>query len=399
MAMNDREDAVARALDLLPEDDPARSDPRLLRDPELAEEARLARETATDVWLAVSPLRAAPPAVLDEVMARIGVSRMPVRRRSAVKWLAVGGWAAALTLAAAWWLRGGTMERPAGERIVRIPAESSPSPVPVPPVRSGVPRVMESPGNSLREEAARLRAALAAERTGSGFRPQVISLRSPSAEPRDPEEDRDRLLSVLANALRTALEVRSGAPGDPASLVIERGWLPEGFVVPGDGVIRHRNFPERDWVDLGLLRSDEGSYYDPGSGLVWKPDDEGRGFVGRPATETDDLSVFRWSDESGFPSLVSNESQPEGFVIADPASGTSQLILDGLPTPPEGYGRWLVWTDLQGQVSEMSVRADLQGTSLIAMPFGISELGSFQLIERPLVPNGSIPTVILERTK
>src|SRR5690606_34524005 len=166
---------------------------RLLRDPELAEEARLARETATDVWLAVSPLRAAPPAVIDEVMARIGVSRMPARRPSVTRWLAMGGWAAALALATAWWLSGGTGEGTAVERIVTVPAESPPSTVRVAPTRASGQKSRETVGNSLREEAARLRAALAAERTASGFRPQVISLRSPLADPRDPEEDRDRL--------------------------------------------------------------------------------------------------------------------------------------------------------------------------------------------------------------
>ena len=67
----DLADATARTLDLLPPDDPARSDPRLLRDPALAEEARLTRETAAAVWLAVSPLCVAPPDLLQSVIAEI----------------------------------------------------------------------------------------------------------------------------------------------------------------------------------------------------------------------------------------------------------------------------------------------------------------------------------------
>lgn len=397
MAMRDREDAVARALDLLPEGDPARSDPRLLRDPELAEEARLARETAADVWLAVSPLRAAPPAVLDEVMSEIGAPAKKAKSSSGLRWFAAGGWAAAFALGGLWWLRGdagggipaGTAAVPDAEVIVEkefVPAR------PAPPRRSA------ADGN-LREEVARLRAALSAERGGRGFRPHVISLRSPMAEPRGPEEDRERLLSVLTNALRTALEVRGGATGDPASLVIERGWLPEGFVVPEDGLVRHRNFPESEWIDLGLLRSDEGNYYDPGSGLVWTADEEGRGFVGRRATEADNLDLFSGPDGSEPPVLAVKAGQPEGFVIADAGSGTSQVLLDGLSATPAGFGRWLVWTDQQGRMSETMIPYDVIGTSLIQLPAGATDFGSFQVIERPVVPNGSASTVILDIAK
>ena len=96
MSQTDREDAVARALDLLPPDDGAGSDPRLLRNPELVEEARATREAAADVWLATSPLRAAPSDVLHSIMARIEFQApLADRSRGFFPWLAASGWAAA----------------------------------------------------------------------------------------------------------------------------------------------------------------------------------------------------------------------------------------------------------------------------------------------------------------
>ncbi len=102
MSRTDREDAIAKALDILPPGDGARSDPRLMRDAELAEEARLTRETAADVWLAVSPLRAAPPDVLHNVMAKIDAKPPAVAKtRRFTPWLAASGWAAAIAVATA----------------------------------------------------------------------------------------------------------------------------------------------------------------------------------------------------------------------------------------------------------------------------------------------------------
>ena len=96
MPRNNLEDATARALDLLPHDDPARSDPRLVRDAKCLEEIRATQEAAADVWLATSPLRAAPPEVLSSLMSKVE-SRTPLAHRNVkfFPWLAASGWVAA----------------------------------------------------------------------------------------------------------------------------------------------------------------------------------------------------------------------------------------------------------------------------------------------------------------
>ena len=100
MSRTEREDATAKALDILPSGDEARSDPRLLRDPELLDEARLTREAAADVWLAVSPLRAAPSDVLHAVMAKIDAKPPAAAKvRRFTPWIAASGWAAAIAVA------------------------------------------------------------------------------------------------------------------------------------------------------------------------------------------------------------------------------------------------------------------------------------------------------------
>ncbi len=424
MGRRDHEDAVARALDLLPDGDPAKSDPRMLRDAALAEEARLARETAADVWLAVSPLRAAPPEALDEVMAKTDApARAGGRRSRGMIWLTAGGWAAAVALAVAWW---SSKEAP-GE-IATKGENAAPQPVApvhrpgeaIPPRPEAVQRSPETE-RRLRDEIARLRDALAAERgPNDAFRPQVIRLKSPAAEHRSPEEDRERLHTILSHALLTALEIESGAPDDPASIVIERGWLPQAFAVQEDDLVRHRNFPEDSWGELGLLKSDEGGYYDPEAGLVWSADEGGRGFVGRRATAEDDLSVYRQPEPGDTTAIAANKAGPEGFVISDPATGQTQAVLRGLTAPAEGFGQWLVFSDASGVTREVSLtssdygfRGLSDGGSIIVpssvfsghydngIPLYIGNNGifsglGFQVIELPLVPDGSAPKVLLE---
>ncbi len=447
MNASDREDAVARALDLLPDGDPARSDPRMLRHPGLVDEARAARETAADVWLAVSPLRAAPPDVLEGVMKKI---RPPRETEDGLPkrwvWLAAAGWAAAMVLGIAWWLGGKssveeivTNDDPAPFR--RAQADLSPR------GRSSAPEVEQDPmarKRQVREELVRLRNGLAADRSReSGFRPRIIGMKSPSAKARTPEEDRERLLGILAGALRATLEAESGAPNDPASLVIERGWPVAGMLAETGGeVIRHRNFPEHSWEALGLLRSADGRYHDPSSGMIWTPDEEGRGFFGRQAEEEDDLTVFheelpkekkpgaeeRNSEELAMPQAEPElrlQSEPEGFVIEDPVSGETQVVIEGVPPPGEGNVQILVWTDFHGQRWEQPwatpaffageglqafggnagipanfLMGDMGGlwfgNNVISLPIGNTGLRSIQLIEQSVSTDGGPGIVILD---
>lgn len=344
--MSDREDATARALDLLPPGDPAASDPRLRRDPELIATTREVQEAATDVWLAVSPLRAAPPEVLSKVIERLelggsgGGSSAAQGRARWLPWLAASGWAAAVIASAAWWLHDGSPAVPIAQASPtdarshrRAPVETmTPQDTPSEPVARRERREGD--------EIARLRRALAAAQTPDreGFQPRVIGLHAPGKVPRSREEDRERLLGILTDALKTTLEIQNGGAGDPATLVIERGWLPEGMEMPEDGLLlRHKHFPEDSWASLGLRRSEEGSYYDPANGLIWAPDGDGSSFLGRKATAEDNLGIFtQTTPQETAATFVQKE--PEGFLIADPQAGVQRLVVSNLPALTEGTG-------------------------------------------------------------
>jgi hypothetical protein len=435
VSRTDREDATAKALDLLPPGDQARSDPRLLRDPELLEEARLTREAAADLWLAVSPLRAAPSDVLHAVMARIDAKPPAAAKvRRFTPWLAASGWAAAVAVTVGLWPRGeqGT------QRLVVIEKAASgvqgtAKPVPGDAKDSTV-TIPEKEDRRLRGELMKLRSSLA-RLNDEAFTtaPRVMSLSSPGGIERTPEEARDRVSAILTGALRSALEAESGAPNDPAALVIERGWLPDSVAAPAEGeVIRHRHFPESSWEELGLQRSEDGGYYDPEKQVVWSKDEEGRGFVGRLATAQDDLSIYKPAGEA--PALASNDvrTQPEGFVIEDPVNNKAEVVIDQVPPPSEGMEQMVVWTNSSGKEERMSLSAaqasssqassqgqtpsanrptagtaqsaamvfqsPTQGVLSNTIVFTIPNSGgvqSFQLIETPVVPNGKPYKVIV----
>ncbi len=353
MNPTDLADATARALNLLPPDDTARSDPRLLRDPALAEEARLTRETAAAVWLAVSPLRVAPPDLLQTVMAEIHpLAAAPSRKpRRYLTWLAASGWAAAAAIAISLWPEPLTTPPPrathttAREPLTR-PAESleKPSPVPVPASRDA----------HLRDQIVRLQKRLAILRDDPTQQtPRVMSLTAPGAVHRTQEEAQQRVHSILTNALRSALEAASATPSDPASLVIERGWLPGGLTVPEDGgVIRHRHFPEQAWQELGLSRSANGDYYDASSSTVWSADPEGRGFIGRKITGEDDVARFTKEPEPKT-APVKTRAAPEGFIIENPVDRTTEIFVENVPDLPEGKQLIVRLTDEAGLITDI----------------------------------------------
>ncbi|QJE98105.1 hypothetical protein [Luteolibacter luteus] len=448
MSRTDREDATAKALDLLPPGDEARSDPRLMRDPELLDEARLTREAAADVWLAVSPLRAAPSDVLHAVMARIDAKPPAAAKvRRFTPWLAASGWAAAVAVAVGLWPRGeqsaqktvaaGKDYSAAGESA-KVQVQGSPN---------DLVTIPEREDRRMRGELMQLRSRL--ERLNDeAFKtsPRVMALSSPGGIERTPEEARDRVSAILMGALRSALEAESGAPGDPAALVIERGWLPDSVAAPAEGeVIRHRHFPEESWEELGLLRSDDGAYYDPQKQVVWTKDEEGRGFIGQLAAAGTDLSIFKQPGEA--PALATNQirTEPEGFIIEDPLRKSFDVVIDSLPRPSDGTTQVVRWESGDGNINEVPLNtavassksnssqgqtsgysgpprtvagtsqsansATLQASaSLDVLPVGISNtivfsipnsggVTSFQLIEKPVVPNGKPFKVIVKGGK
>lgn len=442
MSRTDREDALARALDILPPGDPAASDPRLLRDPALQEEARTAREAAADLWLAVSPLRAAPPDVLHSVMDKIGLPPAVARERRITKLaplLAASGWAAAATIAICLWPRGTQFQQPGEVIVEKAPAAkaSSRNDEGVLPPRYNSDH---EDGSQHQREIRRLKKRLAVlNGIESSAAPRIMSLTAPGMPQRSPQETNQRLSSALVEALKNSLQAESGAPQDAASLVIQRGWLPEGLVAPENGkAIRHLNFPEEAWQEHHLLRADDGSYLDPARQIVWTRDGDGRVFEGRKVTEETDIAAYQAPEETKEDASVASlgpRTAPEGFVIEDPTTHQAEVVIDQVPAPAEGNQHQIVWEDASGasgtlSVESMSVAMGANGSGSV-MPFtagngngnghgngngngngssvtqysvggmllytlpNVSNLTSFRLIELPIVPNGSPPRVIV----
>jgi hypothetical protein len=392
MKTTDQADATAHALDLLPPTDPARSDPALRRNPALVEEGRATRELAADVWLSVSPLRTAPPGVLAAVMEKIGPAAGsqagPGRRW--LPWVAASGWAAAAALALVWWAWPPSGESPNGtDDKVRSAAGGNPEAVA--PPNSG-PRPDREV--ALRREIQRLQARLAKqwhEPGATGTTPRVMALRAPGGVRRSSEETRVRVNALLTEALRSALEAERGSTDDPVALVIERGWPVGGLAVPGDdGLVRHRNFPELSWRELGLLRSEAGEYYDPANSLIWSADPRGRGFLGRQRMAADDLAGFSAEPTpDGAADSGLAVSSPEGFLIEDPLTGTTQVILDQLPAPLAGTDTVVRWTAAGGpqaasldSLLAMNATSAAAGTLVLTLP-NSSGMTSFQVLAVP----------------
>jgi hypothetical protein len=399
----DLADATARALDLLPPDDPAATDPRFSRDARFVDEARHAREAAADVWLAVSPLRVAPPDVLQAVLAELAppVSARPSGNQRLLPWLAAAsGWAAAAVIAFSLWP--GPSAEPAGTAVTARPVPTAPAPA---QVSAPAPVSRES---RLRHEITRLQSRLAEVRPEDPARsPRVLRLSAPGAARRSPEQARHRVREILTGALRSALEAESGAPSDPAALVIERGWPAGGPPVPANGdAIRHRHFPEQSWQELGLKRSENGDYFDPATQVVWTPDPDNRGFLGRKITDDDDPARFKPASESHPPPPDKPRTIPEGFVIENPAEKSTEVVIDEMPPPAEGTERFVVWTDTlhatttvplselpapDGQMANASVAS---GSIIFTIP-NSKGITSLQIIERPTLPTGQPELIIL----
>lgn len=443
MKRTDREDAVARALDLLPTDDPARGDPRIVRDAALLGEARATREAAADVWLAVSPLRAAPPDVLHSVMEKIGPPASTAdRRHRFIPWIAASGWAAAVVIAVSLWPHWNH-----GQARTETVAVQGTGTAPSALFKNGAaPVAPASPETrprekQLREELMRLRNTVADLRDEQSVSaPRVMSLSAPGSIQRSPEETRERVWAVLTHALRTSLAAESGSADDPVPLVIESGWLPNGFVVPDeDIVLKHRNFPEDSWREFGLLRSDEGDYYDPAHQILWLPDpaDMG-GFIGTKAFEPEiDLAAYKRPDEVEDEPKVARRREPEGFVIEDPVTNKAEVVIDRVSAPAEGNKQVLMWTDVAGNSGTIDVGTVAAtanrggavvppGASTVELPNGVgtfstgpqlfantsigsgstymisasvanpSSLSSFQLVEVPIIAGSKPGRVIVE---
>lgn len=437
MNPTDLADATARALDLLGPNDSANSDPRLLRDPSLANETRLTREAVAEVWLAVSPLRVAPADVLPELMAKIEPSARTGQGSGPrlLPWLAVSGWAAAAALAFFLWPHA-TAPESRSDRS-QLTGDSFPADGTSPPAQ---PTSRES---RIRKDIVHLQERLAVvRRERANETPRVINLTAPGTVRRTAEESSQRVQSILTNALRSALEAESASPSDPAALVIERGWLPGGLPLPTDGgIIRHRNFPEQAWQQMNLLRSADGEYLDAAANTVWSADPDGRGFIGRKITAGEDVTRFTTDPNPALTTATKPRTVPEGFIIETPDDRKAEVVIDQVPAPEAGTQQLMVVTDSSGHTETIPVTppeppaAPVGGELLVDSgstpvewsggvntsftvngPTGVwisnaaaSNLGtvvftlqgtlnvnSFLLVERPLIPNGQPDKIIVE---
>ena len=436
---NHFEDATAKALDLLPHDDAARSDPRLVRDAKCLEEIRAVQEAAADVWLAASPLRAAPPEVLSSLMSKVE-TRTPLAHRNVkfFPWLAASGWAAA-AIAFLLWPRDGE-KAGAVARVdppIYLPPHPSQSEVATGPSEAdGLPALPKrheiSRDRRMREELLRLQAQVnSLVEQGALDAPRVLGLHSPNSLQPGPEETHRRVTTALADALAALLELESGAPGDPARMVLQRGWLPEGLRLSEGEYIRHLNFPAAAADELGLLVSEDGAYYDRAKDMIWYQDESGRGYLGRKATPEDDLTAYHvpGRDALALNQAAAPSTEPEGFLIEDPESNTAKVLIDQVPPPAPGYEQVVVWTDAAGNEAKIPVQnplststlmgtmtAPTQATELPVVPLSIPVLPSmaqaganrlffslpdsngvtsFSLIEQPTVANGKPAKVIV----
>ncbi len=403
MKPTDPADATAHALDLLPPTDPARSDPALRRNPALVAEVHATRELAADVWLSIAPLRTAPPGVLAAVMEKIGsAAASPSPGRRWLPWVAASGWAAAAAVFLAWWVWPPAGELPPGpsESANSTPHRATPAETAAPD--SGLRAGRDS---ALREEIQRLQARLAKQRNAIGAdaaTPRVMALRSPGGVRRSPAETRARVNALLTEALRSVLEAEHLPTDDPVALVIERGWPIGGLAVPDEnGVVRHRNFPETSWRELGMLRSESGEYFDPANRLIWSPDPAGRGFLGRNLTAADDLAGFVAEPVRERPTEGGFElAAPEGFLIEDPLAGTTQVVLDHLPAQSAGTATVVKWTAAGGPQSAsldtlMATNFSTSvGTLVLTLP-NSSGMTSFQVLAVPTLPGTGSAQVIV----
>ena len=430
MARTELDDATARALDILPTGDDAYSDPRMLRDERMVKVVRDVSDCAAEVWLATSPVRAAPVDVLASVMKKVE-AEAPLAQKNTrfFPWLAASGWVAAAIAFILWPKNPDAIPAPEPQlaRSRDLPTKAFNRDE----VGTLQSRVRGQGSRRMREDLLRLQSRMAAmDEHAVTAAPQVLALGRPGHMRLTTSESRQRVLEILKSALLSTLEAESGAPDDPATLVIERGWLPDGFVVPPGGMIRHRHFPESSWRELDLMRSDDGSYYDATRDLVWVKDPEGRGFIGRMADDEDVLTAFLSADEVGEEFVPQLRTEAEGYVIENPGTNLAEVVIDQVPPPSPGSEQFMVWTDVSGAESMMKVdhpsviddmtgvafsqvesvqeqiiapgrgrgRGNGAGILMVTIP-NSGGVVSFKLIERPVHSNGKDPKVIVEGSR
>ncbi|YCM47010.1 hypothetical protein V2O64_24520 (plasmid) [Verrucomicrobiaceae bacterium 227] len=294
--------------------------------PDLATALREHEEIVAGLWQSASPLRTMPHSVWNEIKSEINPpSPVQFSAPGVSSWL---GWAAALMVAAIWFLMSqntpdeanpavGSQALPLGENTAK-------------PDRSS--RVVTSRPDSsrqrqlfdLREKLRTIRDADAA----STASPRIVALRHPDSPILDdPETRTQRLMDLLTMALHDDLQRINE---EKVTLVIEEGWPEAGLNLPREAVVRHRNFPVEQAEMLGLLVSEENHFYDPASSMLWMPAPDGGGFLGERAPEDLDLTQFQHPLEpepQTMETQIANLGVPEGYLISAGQAGESPTFI------------------------------------------------------------------------
>lgn len=337
----DPEYVTLHALDRLSPGEAAAAEAAIAEDSELAQQLREVEEIAAHVWHASSPLHSAPAEIWDHIESEIqGSSRISARTV-----LLALGWAAALTLLLVLIFQDRT---PSSEPTLVQPSQpikdrGEPGPSTLPPrspTKSPIPERASTPKErQLRAQLQNLRDRLAKLERGSPnnpSQPTIIALHPPGADTTpNPKADNSHVVSLITAALSRDLQREKEEPVD---LVIEQGWDPSLFrEVRADKLIRHRTFLQAT-EDLDLKLANDGRFYDASSGFIWTPATDGASFLGQLGSADEDLSVFLQQPEKSeeLVAVAPDAPRPSGYIIQDPVTNESTLIVDELPEQPEG---------------------------------------------------------------
>ena len=340
--------------------------------PDLSDaEARMLRDTAALAALAFSPGVPAPEGVLEQARLRIRQhSRRPAVARHVLTW---SGWAAAAACVLLWpRTRGedradnadGRMGQGAGplaagnKQAGRSPGDAAGSGGDI----HSVPRekfatlpgitsrnVSTASADDLRKELERMRSAqnarftpapglartVVVEMTGSGSREKPRTTLTP-------ERVSDIMAAGLSGEGGAPVKLKPGSR--PSELILEGALPPLGFLdLPEEMTLRHRSFPADDWENQGLIKSEDGRFYDAAGKILWEPSTGGE-FTGRRVPEGFDTAPFS-APRRNDAAQTETGSDAVAYTLFDETTGTGSILISNLPEVPEGFAYQLWLTD------------------------------------------------------
>ena len=408
-----QESITLRALDRLPPAEAREAEAAIAENPELARQLREVEDIAAHLWHAASPLHSAPAEIWENIEREIQPS--PRRNASATLrnvTLALG-WAAALVLLLVLLLRGEPSSRTDPPRETSRPADPltpkphAPRGLPLPPKSPEQDRSLSPAERRLRAQLHDLRERLARfeeDPDSTATRPRIVPLHPPGiSPPGDDNRAGAHVLSLITSALANDLRRRQERATD---LVIEQGWKPDLFLdAPPDTLIRHRSFLGAA-EKLEFLIADDGRYYDPASGFVWSPAEDGGGYLGRRADPDLDLALFfppEPSDEAPprDPLVAQDDPDPRGYLIEDPTTREATLIVEELPAQPPGSALLGQFFSANGSSIEYHLTALQAPGGVTAVPIpreaNVTNSTSFNFVTRR--PDGTTQVILSNRSE